>query len=153
MNTRSILAGLLLAVAVSLASCGGASSKPQSDNSLPSQSVGDPKLVAELCKLANTENRLCPQKSDNGVVMESVIYNSNTFQYNYLLEGENIYAEDNDINLKNLAKSSYKGRPEARPFINALINTNSRLVFHYRTKGGKTIYLEFTPSELKTFVY
>lgn len=138
------------AVVLCLASCGGDSkgnTAQEANNEIPS--LTNTELVEHLRKEAQNVNGMCPMEQGNGVVMESVTYESGVWQYNYLVQGETFYVEDNDLNSKEAIKASYRGKPIEQKFIRALIQSNSKMVFHYHTQGGKTLDITLTTPELE----
>lgn len=150
MKQTMTLAGILLVFALCLASCSGNSKGNTSQdvsNEIPSMTNSE--LVEHLRKEAQNINGMCPMEQGNGVVMESVTYESGVWQYNYLVQGETFYVEDNDPNSKEAIKASYRGKPIEQKFIRALIQSNSKMVFHYHTQGGKTLDITLTTPELE----
>lgn len=150
MKQTMTLAGILLAFALCLASCSGNSkgnTSQEVSNEIPSMTNSE--LVEHLRKEAQNINGMCPMEYENGVIMEGVTYESGVWQYNYLVQGETFYVEDNDPNSKEAIKASYRGKPIEQKFIRALIQSNSKMVYHYHTQGGKTHDITLTTPELE----
>ena len=55
-----------------------------------------------------------------------------------------------DPKAKEQIKNAYRADATSKPFVNALIETNSKMIFHYRTNGGKTMDIVLTPNELSS---
>lgn len=144
MKIKSVLAGLFLAIIICLCSCGG-NSKSESN-----VSTGSETTIQKLKSNAESMNLTCPQQQANGIVLESVVFEDNIFQYNYLVQGETFYMSADDPKAKEQIKNAYRADATSKPFVNALIETNSKMIFHYRTNGGKTMDIVLTPNELSS---
>lgn len=143
-------AGLFLVLTLCLASCSGNSkgnTSQEVSNEIPSMTNSE--LVEHLRKEAQNINGMCPMEYENGVIMEGVTYESGVWQYNYLVQGETFYIEDNDLNSKEAIKASFRGKPLEQKFIRALVQSNAKMVYHYHTQGGKTLDITLTTPELE----
>lgn len=132
----------ILVLTLCLASCGG-----KSESNVP---LGSETTIQKLKSNAESMNLTCPQQQANGIVLESVVFEDNIFQYNYLVQGETFYMSADDPKAKEQIKNAYRADATSKPFVNALIETNSKMIFHYRTNGGKTMDIVLTPNELSS---
>ena len=118
-------------------------------NEYPSQEVSE--ADAELKKTANDLNMQCPVDQMNGLVLESVTYSDNVFQYAYSCPDATFKMKDNDPKGKETIKNLFVASPESKEFIDYLIKSSSKLKYYYYTEKGRTSYIIFTQNELKTF--
>ena len=153
MKYNSIFAGLLFVFALCLVSCGGSSKREvPNDPYSKLQSLSESEVREVLYQAAQNSNAMCPLRYENGVVMESVTYESKVWQYTYLVQGEDFYIQDNDPSTKETIKASFRGNQEQQLLIRELIMTSSKMVYLYHTQGGKTFNLTFSTSELESFL-
>lgn len=133
-------------VVMCLVACGGHPQKSQEEINSYREAL---RMAAQV------NNDACPQQATalNGVsvILESVIYDSNVFQYNYFVDSETFNGADNDKNMKDMVRAGFRANPKTRPLVEWLIYTDTKLVYRYCTRGGKTIDLVFTSSELESF--
>ena len=139
------LVGLVLTLALCISSCGG-NNKKEHRTMTESTSM----MEVALENNAQSLSMNCPQRYENGNTLESVTYKNYVFQYNYIVEGETFFSEGSEDRIKEAIKATFRGNNDNKPFVEALIKTNSLLVYHYRNTDGKTLDLKFDTNDLLT---
>ena len=140
-----------LALTLCLASCNG-------NNSSRSQSSEESIIIAKeiIRNVVYTENQSCPVDFHNGIIVESANYDygGNVISYNYLITSFN-----NSTNIKikegilNMIKSSYIANPLSISFWDAIIETETKVIYNYYTKNGENRNIEILSSEIELFIH
>ncbi len=105
--------------------------------------------ILALKETAQNLQDTCPAKYPNAVMVENVTYEDNIFTYYYLVPEITVNSE-NENETKEAIKSTFRNNDKSKRFIEALIKSDSKLIYHYRTDGGNTYDIVFNPYELTT---
>ena len=136
----------VLMLVACMVSCGGVGS---------SKSQAEIEVYKVLLKQSAQEiSDACPQWLNNYLTMEGASYDSddNVFKYYYLADGAHLQAnEQGRENVKATLKMS-TANSDIKRFLEALVETNTTLVYHYRTEEGRVAEIKFSPSELKSIL-
>ena len=143
---------ILLLAALLMASCEGQGNKPTSEATQQESAA-----VTQLRKAAEEIDASCPVKTDEGPVLEGVVYMDQKWTYVYLVDADSAAHFTDEALRANVEKELYAttrqqimSNEKMLPMLSALISAQSNLCYSYiEPKSGKSIDVQFAYAELR----